>query len=32
MKTVDYEWEKNESIIRSAIIESINKVLNDRII
>ena len=29
---VDYDWEKNESIIRSAIIESINKVLNDRII
>ena len=25
---VDYDWEKNESIIRSAIIESINKILN----
>ena len=29
---VDYEWEKNESIIRHAIIESINKVLGENII
>ena len=29
---IDYEWEKNESIIRHAIIESINKVLGENII
>lgn len=29
---VDYEWEKNESIVRRAIIESINKVLGGNII
>lgn len=29
---VDYDWEKNESIIRHAIIESINKVLGENII
>lgn len=29
---VDYDWEKNESIIRRAIIESINKILNIEII
>ena len=29
---VDYEWEKNESIIRRAIIESINKVLGEKVI
>ena len=29
---VDYDWEKNESVIRRAIIESINKILNIEII
>ena len=29
---IDYDWEKNESIIRRAIIESINKVLGEKII
>lgn len=29
---VDYDWEKNESIIKSAIIESINKVLGEGVL
>ena len=29
---VDYEWEKNESVIRKAIIESINKVLGEDVL
>ena len=29
---VDYDWEKNESIVRCAIIKSINKVLGGNII
>lgn len=29
---VDYDWEKNESIIRSAIIESIKKVLGEEVL
>lgn len=29
---VDYGWEKNESIIRRAIIESINKVLGEDVL
>ncbi len=29
---IDYDWEKNESIIRRAIIESINKVLGEKVI
>jgi hypothetical protein len=29
---MDYDWEKNESVIRKAIIESINKVLGDDVL
>lgn len=32
MKTVDYDWEKNESIIRKAIIESINEMFGGRVL
>jgi hypothetical protein len=27
---VDYDWEKNESIVRRAIIESINKIIREK--
>lgn len=29
---VDYDWEKNESIIRRAIIESINEMFGDKVL